>query len=466
MKNVPKEEKNGHWNFDLRQAAEEELKRSPNRVPERKEKNTEEDLIHELKVFQIELEMQNEKLQRTQSELEASRKKVFDFFDLSPVGYLTLDEKWLIVEANLTAATLLGVDKGTLERQPFTRFILPEDQDHYYRYRKQILEIRSNSRHGDARQTCELRIKKKDGISFWTRIELIVARDTGGNPIYRVAMSDLTEGKQAEETLLESEKSFRKMKEQLLNLGMVLTHDIRGPLISIVSILNLLLRGIYGKLDQNLIGIVQELLSRCLRLFGTTEDYLGQVSILNGSMNMERAELDLRQDIIDTVLDELADDIARHEIKIDTRLGTIPAGSIGISADKTWIKAVYRDLFSNAIKHGGKGCTISFGFEPHESQYRLNVYNSGRPIPESDRGKLFTRFEETKTEKKSAQDIGGLGLSLCREIILKHEGEIWYEALPDGSNFVFTIAKEKEKSLEHHGNNKQQRGGQSPNTSS
>ena len=254
---------------------------------------------------------------------------------------------------------------------------------------------------------------------------------------------DITERKRGA-ALLESEQRVRRLNEHILNMVMVLSHDIRGPLVAIASILKLMLRGVYGKLDQNPANTVQDLLSRCARLLGTAEDYLGKASIVGGTMEMKREVLDLRQDIIDAVLDELADDITMREIVIDNRLGAIPSGSITISANKTWLKAVYRNLFSNAVKYGGKGCTISFGFEQRESHYRLNVYNSGRPISEEDREKIFDRFERIEPSEGSTPDGVGLGLSLCREIILEHGGEIWYEARPDGSNFVFTISKEDE----------------------
>ena len=268
-------------------------------------------------------------------------------------------------------------------------------------------------------------------------------KDPGGRISGTISSGDdITERQRAEAAFLKSEQRVRRLNENILNMVLVLSHDIRGPLVAMASILKLLLRGVYGKLDQSPANTVQDLLSRCVRLRGTAEDYLGKASIVGGALDMEREELDLRQDIIDAVLEELADEITRQEMVIDNRLGAIPAGSIAISANKTWLKAVYRNLFTNAVKYGGKGCTLSFGFELRESHYLLNVYNSGRPIAEEDREKLFVRFGRIGSSAGPTPDGVGLGLCLCREIILEHGGEIWYEARPDGSNFVFTISRE------------------------
>src|SRR5450756_1015227 len=89
-------------------------------------------LMHELQVHQIELEMQNDELRRVQLELEASRARYFDLYDLAPVGYLTVGESGLILEANLSAATLLGVSRSELVKRPLNRFIIKAQQDIYY----------------------------------------------------------------------------------------------------------------------------------------------------------------------------------------------------------------------------------------------------------------------------------------------------------------------------------------------
>ena len=152
-------------------------------------------VVHDLHVHQIELEMQNEELRRAQHELEVSREKYFDLYDLAPVGYLTLNEPGLILEANLTAARLLGVARKDLVRQPLTRFILREDLGIFYQHRQPLFET-------GAPQSCELRLTRPGGAPFWVRGEAILAQDhKTGAPVCRVTLSDITTRKQADETL-------------------------------------------------------------------------------------------------------------------------------------------------------------------------------------------------------------------------------------------------------------------------
>ena len=87
-------------------------------------------LIHELQVHQIELEMQNEELRKAQSEIEESRTRYSDLYDFAPVGYFTFDKHGLILEANLAAATELGVERSLLINKPFRAYIVTEDRDY------------------------------------------------------------------------------------------------------------------------------------------------------------------------------------------------------------------------------------------------------------------------------------------------------------------------------------------------
>jgi diguanylate cyclase (GGDEF)-like protein/PAS domain S-box-containing protein len=211
----PERLERGHNHRSLWDAAEEKLTRSSSATPARKTKILEA-LIHELQVHQVELEMQNEKLRRVQGKLEALQKKYFGLYDLAPVGYFTLSEKGMILEANLTATRLLGVTKGTLAMQPLARFILPEDQNIYYRHRKKLFET-------GAPHACELRILRADADPFWARIEATVAQDTeSGDALCRAIMSDITNHNQKAENI----KILAEVSD--ISPVSIIVHDFEG----------------------------------------------------------------------------------------------------------------------------------------------------------------------------------------------------------------------------------------------
>ena len=152
-------------------------------------------LLHELRVHQIELEIQNQELRRIQEELEALKAHYVDLYDLAPTGYLTVSESGLILEANLTTATLLSVTRTSLIKKPLTSIILPADQDIYYRHRKALFET-------GAPQTCELRLLRIDSPPLWALLKATLSEDgENGKPACRVAVTDIHERKQAEEKL-------------------------------------------------------------------------------------------------------------------------------------------------------------------------------------------------------------------------------------------------------------------------
>jgi PAS domain S-box-containing protein len=185
-------------------------------------------LLQELRTHQVELEMQNEELRRAQAELDAVRARYFDLYDLAPVGYCTISEEGSILEANLTASKLLGVARGELIKQRITRFIIKEDEDTYYQHRRQLLES------GDP-QNCELRMVKGDGTVFWTQLEAAVEQSpaTGTGPpagdasVCRIVMSDITEHKRAETSLIDSLNRNKALLEAIPDMFFVFAADGR-----------------------------------------------------------------------------------------------------------------------------------------------------------------------------------------------------------------------------------------------
>ncbi len=165
-------------------------------------------LVHELRVHQIELEMQNEDLRQSQMQLEELKDKYLDLYDFAPVGYVTLTDKGLILEANLTAIRLLGVEGQKLIKKPFSGFVCQPYGDAYYFHLQQVFETESG-------QSCEIELKRKDGTLFFAQLKSLAARDESGHfGRCRTVITDITERKRSEEALRESEGHYRSLFEQ------------------------------------------------------------------------------------------------------------------------------------------------------------------------------------------------------------------------------------------------------------
>jgi len=191
----------------LRKAAEAALARVPKLVtvltPDEARQRE-----HELQVHQVELEMQNEELRRVQLELEEIQARYFDLYELAPVGYLTLSEEWVILQANLTVAELLGLARPKLLKRPLAYFIHPQDQPSYHQHRYGV---------SDTAAACELRLVKPDGTSFWSRLTSIAVPSAQGESVYRVTLNDITASKRQELILAARERLLVLAQERSLD---------------------------------------------------------------------------------------------------------------------------------------------------------------------------------------------------------------------------------------------------------
>src|SRR4030042_6799145 len=188
---------------------------------------------------------------------------------------------------------------------------------------------------------------------------------------------------------LESQKP--NLDERVLKMVRVMSHDIRGSLVSMSATLKLLSRGYYGKMDEGVANHLKELLSKTICLIGTTEECLGRTFSIHDDLETLAETWDLRQDIINPVLEELDTEIKARDIQIENDLSQMSMNPILIRGNKIWLKIVFRNLLRNAIKYGYEGGTIVMGFENHGSYGRFNIFNSGKTIPEEYRDKIFTK---------------------------------------------------------------------------
>ena len=185
----------------------------------------------ELRVHQIELEMQNEELRRAQVELAEARARYFSLYDLAPVGYCTVSEGGAILEANLTAAALLGTTRSALVKRPLNRFIAPEDQDAHYLRHKALFA-------GGEPESSELRMLGPGGAPFWARLEASVVQDAQGRPMSLVVISSIAERKaQAEESAkLQAQLQQSQKMESLGILAGGIAHDMNNVLGAILAL--------------------------------------------------------------------------------------------------------------------------------------------------------------------------------------------------------------------------------------
>ncbi len=165
--------------------------------------------VHELRVHQVELEMQNEELRNAQLELEDSRNNYSDLFDFAPVGYFVLDKKGNVSQVNLTGASMVGIERSFLLYKPFILCVGKEDRDSFYMNFREVFRAAS-------RKHCDLEMICKGKGEFYTELLLDPIKDGDEQIAHcRVAVIDITRRKMAEQELITSQNQLRQLSLEL-----------------------------------------------------------------------------------------------------------------------------------------------------------------------------------------------------------------------------------------------------------
>jgi PAS domain S-box-containing protein len=399
-------------------------------------------VLQELRVHQIELQMQNEELRRVQEQLAASRERYFDLYDLAPVGYLTLSEEGLILEANLTAAKLIGVARSTVVKQPFSLFIFPEDQDICYRAREQLFAT-------GAPQVWELRLLRKDASPFWARAEAVLAQDADGAWVGRAVISDIAERQRAEEDKkLDAERRQLQKAESLGRMAGATAHHFNNYLMAVTGNLELAM-GDLNRSSRPFENLAQAMQAarQAAELSSLMLTYLGQTP-------GKREPLDLAETCLQCV------PLLRAAMPKDVALDTVcpPPGPV-VSANPNEIQRVLNNLVFNAWEASRDGRSViqvtvktvspadipeshrfpidwrpdhnANGASSADNEYAcLEVADEGCGIADRDIEQLFDPFFSSKF-------IGrGLGLAVVLGIVRAHHGAVTVESQPGrGSTF-------------------------------
>ena len=381
-------------------------------------------LVHELQVHQIELEMQNEELRQSQIKLEELKDGYLDLYDFAPVGYITLNEKGLIAEANLTAVSLLGEERQKLINSPLSRFVSKEFGDVYYLYLQQVFETQS-------KETCEILLARKDDTQIYAQLESVAVQDENGQfSQCRTIIADITERKQAEFALMEKTDALEISNKDLEQFAYVAAHDLREPLIGVAAYLKLLERRIGNTLDNE----ARRYLSRSL------DTVIKMDFLIHSLLEYSRvSEIRREPEATDTNAC-LSQALANLRTAIRESGATVMADSLPtVMADTIHITQLFQNLIANAIKfRGNMPLNICVGVESTDSECQFSVIDNGLGIERPHFARIFKIFQ--RGDNLGAPGGTGIGLATCKKIVERYGGRIWVESEPGkGSMFRFTL---------------------------
>ena len=393
-------------------------------------------LVHELQVHQIELEMQNDELRHAQLEIEESRDRYLELYDEAPVGYVTLNPKGIVLETNLTATRLLEKDRESLVNLPFSRLVCKEDADSFHLYLNHVIETGS-------KQTCLIKLLKKDGIPFHAQLETIPASGVDGAPtLCRMTVSDVSAQKKAEALLAQTQR-LRSLGEMASGVA----HHVNNTLQIVLGNLELTLMGIEGGDCSNIKGTIEQVMHasregaaiisrlqsfariRC-EVSPTASKVLELSHVVNQAVELTRPAWEMVP--------------CAEEKKTTLHLDLKDECFVRGKEDELFEVAV--NLIKNAAEALPEGGEMTVSTRIEGNQVVFKVQDTGIGIPKSDLENVFDPFWSAQGLTKA-----GMGLSISYGIVSRHGGTISVESeLGKGSTFTARLSLSDRASEEVH----------------
>ena len=338
-------------------------------------------ILHELHVHQIELELQNEELKQAKAEVEAGLEKYTDLYDFAPVGYFTLDEQGLVLDANLTGAILLGLERSGITGRRFQLFVAPGSRPAFNAMLGAAFSVRE-------KQTCEVSLLSPNRPSFWAEVQAMSSvPQSGARRWCRLAAFDISTRKLAEEAQrridilaatnrkLEGEivqrqaaetslKKSEQNSQRLLEESRHLHHKLREISHQLLTVQEIqrkeISRELHDKISQLLIGINVQLLAFAESAKSDPREIKRKIVPLRRLVEesvrtVHKFARDLRPAMLDDLglipaLRSLVDDIARQ-----SGLRVQFAAFLGVEAldnvKKTMLFRIAQEALANVAKH-------------------------------------------------------------------------------------------------------------------
>lgn len=391
---------------DLRQQAEASLSRLPKDTANLSAADLER-LVHELRIHQVELQLQNEALRGHQEELQIARDKYTELYDFAPVGYLTLDRQGTILEANLTAAIQLGMAHSALVGTPLSRFVAGDDQDVFDLHRRYVMEQ-------EPPHLCELHMQREDGTPFVGQLKSRIVSNTAErvSQCYTI-LSDIT--------ALKQEEAARQQAERFASLGTFaagLAHELNNPLYVIASTAeharDELSRGrTVDEMDEYLAEILADA-DRCAQIVKRVLNFARQGQRDKAPLNLHGLVQEVHESI-------------QHYVEpygVPIRLSLAHAQP-DVVANRDDIGLALVNLLHNAIEACLDGGHVTISTTVEAEHVQIRVRDTGVGLSHEELQQVFDPFYTTRQEASGT----GLGLSLTHRIITDHRGSIELQSI-------------------------------------
>jgi len=391
----------------LRRRAELELKSRRMHSPSQRTEAETIRINHELEVHQIELEMQNAELHEARNKLETVLENYTELYDFAPVGYFSVNDQGQILEANLTGAALLGIERSRLIKQRLQAFVDPPSRMILLAFLKKIFVA-------PGKQICELPLLNKRGIPFWADLQAASADSAKGTRKWcRIAISDLTtlkheqevrnrlEGlavankelkkeniqrKQAEEELKKSEAHYLQLFEQSLQMQEQLRHLSRQLLVAHEEERKRISRELHDEIVQTLVGINVHLSSLMVKAPTNLKDlrrHIGRTQrLVEKSVDIvHRFARELRPTVLDDLglipaLESYIKDFTKR-----TRIGVHFKANLGVEEldgnQRTVLYRVTQSALTNIHKHA-KATAVKVSIRKLSHTIRLEIHDNGK----------------------------------------------------------------------------------------
>ena len=401
-------------------------------------KNTQEThkLRHDLEVHQVELEVQNCELREQQQQLELVCDKYTDLYDFAPIGYLTLDEKGIIREINLTATGLLKRSRDQLLNQPLVFFLSKRSSHDFLRATREIVADLEE-------QSLELQLLHKDNTRVDVLMQMVPANADGATMI-RAVLLDIRAKLQTERELIQAKEQAEKAnqaKSQFLNR---MSHEFRTPLNSILGFAQILREDDVELTHETKSEYIDYILNSGRHLVELVNHVLDLAKIEAKRNELSIEDIDITERILDSI--EVLVPLARKRNIEIQHPDDMQCPNTYVRADALRLKQVLLNLLSNAVKYNHEDGVITVSCKEKRSErIRISVTDTGPGIADQDLPTVFDAFSQIYLNTY-AKESTGIGLAISKQLVELMGGTIGIES-EFGQGSTFWIELEKSRAL-------------------